>query len=283
MRCGADLFPSFFFFNDTATTEIYTLSLHDALPICDEHDKRGCPSSRRPQPTSTSRRPPAGSAPEGLLDGCGRPRQLVRNAAVIPASPPLLYDFAEAEIARMSEFLKELGEGSDVTYDGEDRDWLLGLARHARSTIDATSFSTVDAGSNGFDGGFWVSDLGQRYLEVQRDAAQRGVAIRRIFILDRPELKDDPAFLGVYRLQVAMNIQVRFLDASTMPERLKIAPLFDFILFDDVLSYEAVPAPRVSSAANPNIRNTELVLRRRRVDERIERYKNLWSHAQAFE
>src|SRR5438270_11351815 len=26
---------SFFFFNDTATTEIYTLSLHDALPIFD--------------------------------------------------------------------------------------------------------------------------------------------------------------------------------------------------------------------------------------------------------
>src|SRR6266403_4880582 len=24
----------FFFFNDTATTEIYTLSLHDALPLC---------------------------------------------------------------------------------------------------------------------------------------------------------------------------------------------------------------------------------------------------------
>src|SRR5258708_453588 len=30
--CLALLF--FFFFNDTATTEIYTLSLHDALPIC---------------------------------------------------------------------------------------------------------------------------------------------------------------------------------------------------------------------------------------------------------
>src|SRR2546426_198993 len=27
-------FSLFFFFNDTATTEIYTLSLHDALPIC---------------------------------------------------------------------------------------------------------------------------------------------------------------------------------------------------------------------------------------------------------
>src|SRR3712207_8267539 len=27
------MIPRFFFFNDTATTEIYTLSLHDALPI----------------------------------------------------------------------------------------------------------------------------------------------------------------------------------------------------------------------------------------------------------
>ena len=30
--------PFFFFFNDTATTEIYTLSLHDALPICFQSD-----------------------------------------------------------------------------------------------------------------------------------------------------------------------------------------------------------------------------------------------------
>src|SRR3712207_8375544 len=29
------MFLIFFFFNDTATTEIYTLSLHDALPISD--------------------------------------------------------------------------------------------------------------------------------------------------------------------------------------------------------------------------------------------------------
>src|SRR5436190_12849871 len=32
MRLSLSFF-SFFFFNDTATTEIYTLSLHDALPI----------------------------------------------------------------------------------------------------------------------------------------------------------------------------------------------------------------------------------------------------------
>src|SRR2546430_12945229 len=31
----------FFFFNDTATTEIYTLSLHDALPISQRHRAHG--------------------------------------------------------------------------------------------------------------------------------------------------------------------------------------------------------------------------------------------------
>src|SRR2546425_13201980 len=33
-------FCFFFFFNDTATTEIYTLSLHDALPICSSANPR---------------------------------------------------------------------------------------------------------------------------------------------------------------------------------------------------------------------------------------------------
>src|SRR5439155_12388208 len=32
--CDLSTSHTFFFFNDTATTEIYTLSLHDALPIC---------------------------------------------------------------------------------------------------------------------------------------------------------------------------------------------------------------------------------------------------------
>src|SRR5687767_15546782 len=39
--------PSFFFFNDTATTAIYTLSLHDALPICQAEP---LPRSQRPHP-----------------------------------------------------------------------------------------------------------------------------------------------------------------------------------------------------------------------------------------
>src|SRR4051794_41740065 len=49
------LFLFFFFFNDTATTEIYTLSLHDALPIYETagqgFDHRGWQSNDR-QPRS---------------------------------------------------------------------------------------------------------------------------------------------------------------------------------------------------------------------------------------
>src|SRR3712207_9301979 len=38
MSCASRIFFILFFFNDTATTEIYTLSLHDALPIFREGD-----------------------------------------------------------------------------------------------------------------------------------------------------------------------------------------------------------------------------------------------------
>src|SRR2546430_11274523 len=57
---------SFFFFNDTATTEIYTLSLHDALPI----------SGRRAALPASSGR---ASAPDrGGVCGSGRRDRAVR-------------------------------------------------------------------------------------------------------------------------------------------------------------------------------------------------------------
>src|SRR2546421_8352733 len=43
-----------FFFNDTATTEIYTLSLHDALPIS---PAAGCSAAGRTAPAPAPRRP----------------------------------------------------------------------------------------------------------------------------------------------------------------------------------------------------------------------------------
>src|SRR3712207_7180011 len=54
----------FFFFNDTATTEIYTLSLHDALPISGAH----CPQpgeEPRPPGSAVAAGAAGGRAPRG--------------------------------------------------------------------------------------------------------------------------------------------------------------------------------------------------------------------------
>src|SRR2546430_7226940 len=65
----------FFFFNDTATTEIYTLSLHDALPIFRE-GVRTCDGRR----TAQGRRQTTGHRCDGR-SGCkshGRDRKSTR-------------------------------------------------------------------------------------------------------------------------------------------------------------------------------------------------------------
>src|SRR5215469_18746173 len=54
----------FFFFNDTATTEIYTLSLHDALPTCSPRIRRfrlsgsGSSTTASTPPSTPRTRPP---------------------------------------------------------------------------------------------------------------------------------------------------------------------------------------------------------------------------------
>src|SRR3989442_7039314 len=51
-------FVLLFFFNDTATTEIYTLSLHDALPIWKRKDASpGCATSMKQQTACTKSAP----------------------------------------------------------------------------------------------------------------------------------------------------------------------------------------------------------------------------------
>src|SRR2546430_17019104 len=66
----------FFFFNDTATTEIYTLSLHDALPIWREGHR-----ARRPYPR--------GGARGARSPRLGRPARLVRRQwRAAPGPPP---------------------------------------------------------------------------------------------------------------------------------------------------------------------------------------------------
>src|SRR5258708_26799112 len=61
---------SFFFFNDTATTEIYTLSLHDALPIWEQNQGR-CHAVSEPVYAADQFQPHQSvAASEGLSGPC---------------------------------------------------------------------------------------------------------------------------------------------------------------------------------------------------------------------
>src|SRR2546430_4597204 len=71
MSCCPPYTFFFFFFNDTATTEIYTLSLHDALPISPSRWSR------------TPRTPPVHTGPAGC-----RPPQHPTTLRGSRAGPP---------------------------------------------------------------------------------------------------------------------------------------------------------------------------------------------------
>src|SRR5690348_18232349 len=83
----------FFFFNDTATTEIYTLSLHDALPISDPGRPSAAPQGRpRGSGQGRSRLAPAGVAPAMPT---GPPS---RRVAVLPAARPRRCEIGRAHV-----------------------------------------------------------------------------------------------------------------------------------------------------------------------------------------
>jgi hypothetical protein len=205
--------------------------------------------------------------------------QLVRHATMIdPSAAPLVLRFAQDEIGRFSDFLRDISESGNVMYEGEDRDWLLALARNAGKTIDATSLTTVDAGGRGYvDDGFWTSDFGQRYLETQREAIQNGVKIRRLFVLVNGSAVHMEDVLSVCRPQQEMGIGVRVLHLADVPT-LRGEALFDFIVFDETISYETTPAQIAAESTRPTILNTRLELRPEWVHNRIRRFEHLWDY-----
>src|SRR5260370_34680087 len=76
----------FFFFNDTATTEIYTLSLHDALPISARRHHAAPAHHARERPAGASRRQPPDGAAAGPRDQ--KPaRRAARRGAPAGARP----------------------------------------------------------------------------------------------------------------------------------------------------------------------------------------------------
>jgi len=207
--------------------------------------------------------------------------QLVTAAAAVQGgTSPLLAAFVQVEVARMAHLLRSL-QDEEATYGGEDRDWLLALSRSASRTIDAISLPIVDSGRTLPQGGFWNSDLGRRYLAVQREAVRRGVVVRRVFVLERSEVVNNPILRSVCHSQSTLGIDVRVLYPGDMTNFMR-GSLHDFILFDNELSYESVPAQLMDEGADPLILYTRLELRPDRIAEQKELYSQLWAAARPY-
>lgn len=201
--------------------------------------------------------------------------QLVEDAAGLTDSESsVVLRLAKSELSRVSSFMRQIAEGEAVR-DGEDQDWLLALVQESTATIDATSTMAVDGGGQNFDDGFWTSSLGRQYLGAQRDAANRGVVIRRLFILNSLQQTEDPELRKICGMQSDAHILVRILAASEIPERRR-GSLFDFILFDNLLSYEAIPASRIDPNIKPSVYSTRLIGRQHHVEARSALFEELW-------
>src|SRR5258708_27433961 len=70
----------FFFFNDTATTEIYTLSLHDALPISGKaaQDVTGDPQTDKTNAATAQVQEKTQKVGSGILSKVGQDRKSTR-------------------------------------------------------------------------------------------------------------------------------------------------------------------------------------------------------------
>jgi hypothetical protein len=189
---------------------------------------------------------------------------------------PLLQRLARRQIKDVTWFVRQLPIGGQIAYDGEDREWLLGLTEEAEHSINAISLSTVDAGLRGFDGGLWTSDLGARYLTRQREAIGRSVTIRRIFVFENEELARDETFLKITQMQRSVGIDVRMLDHQLIPEPLQ-PMIFDFIIFDGAVSYEMTPATAFNAGGTrPAIVRTLLAPMAARIHDLENQFEQLW-------
>jgi hypothetical protein len=190
---------------------------------------------------------------------------------------PLLQDLARSQVTSVTHFLRQLPGGRDIVYDGEDREWLLALTSETKRSIDAVSFATSGGSGGGseLDGGLWVSDLGARYLDRQREAISRGISIRRILVYDDPLTARDESFLRISQAQRFAGIDIRVLHHQRIPDWLRWI-VSDFIIFDSTVSYET--SIHAGGSKSASIR-TLLCSRQTRIRDLAEHFSQLWRTA----
>jgi hypothetical protein len=203
-------------------------------------------------------------------------KNLIENiTGLTDGLPDAALRLARSEIDSVAKLVKELSAG-DAKYDGEDQDWMLTLVRNTSKTIDATSTTNIDGGGKNFDGGFWTSSLGQRYLGAQKEATtKRDVAIRRLFVLS-PSEESDPEFQEICQEQAKAGIDVRVLDPKDIPPAYRSENV-DLIIFDRTVSYEAHQASRFGERAKATVSETHLIVTEKHVEEKRNLFEELWN------
>lgn len=206
-----------------------------------------------------------------LVDRSALPREavarLVRSATTAGTrAPVIVQDFVRVEITRLTTLLEDLSqEVADRV--AEDHGWIITLTGCAALTIDATStWSEADRD-------LWRSELGARYLSAQRDAIERGVRIRRLFIIEEPE-QDLPELSRLREEQQRIGTDVRVLALSGLAPNVRLAGIDDFVVFDESLSYEICLELRgVASRTAINLRSDWIA-------HRVQQFRTLWEASQ---
>lgn len=201
-------------------------------------------------------------------------KQVIRcSAHLTPAAPRLVQTLAASETRRLADTLQSLSDGHEVFYDGEDREFLLALTRGTSVSLLATSWATINADNVGFEAGFWLTDLGARYLDLQRGALRRGVMIQRVFIVESPSLMTNPELNRILSMHRSAGVEVRLVDGS---EAAQDGALADFVIFDEQVCYDTTPVTRPQTPGAPWRLTTRLVLDEETIRHRLERFRELW-------
>ncbi|WP_210589498.1 DUF6879 family protein [Streptomyces sp. GESEQ-35] len=169
----------------------------------------------------------------------------------------IVKSFAEQELGDLAQLMEDLSNGIS-TCPGENNEWLVDLTMCVKKTLYATSTSV--------DRDFWSSEPAKRYLTEQEKAKQRGVEIRRLFLVDEPDEVTD-SLRQLCERHRTFGIDARIAIQSEVEPN---AQLNDFIIFDGELCHETEPDVRGRPA------RTTLRMTRHHVEERVSHFNRLW-------
>ncbi|WP_101254694.1 hypothetical protein [Streptomyces barkulensis] len=131
-------------------------------------------------------------------------------------------DETRRRLRRLAEELEQLGQGR-VERPRDDSEHLLAATRECRERMEAVTNIVGEPV-------WWRSDLGVAYWQANLDALDRGVRIRRVFLVDRhtAELEE----LLEYQRRAGVEVVVKYQEGQT-------GQLINYVVWDGLRAWEA--------------------------------------------